>query len=92
MTLLQSRQSNHALDTIWLRDRYSRALAACLRAVSKARIANLRRDNARRSQRSMTASWCAMSERIDSNFWGPSRFVASWRPQFAFVLDLEGDS
>jgi hypothetical protein len=29
--------------------RYSRALAACLRAASKARIANLRRDNARRS-------------------------------------------
>jgi hypothetical protein len=55
MTLLQSRyrgwpaQSNHVLDTIWLRHRYSRALAPCLRAVSKALIADLRRDNARRS-------------------------------------------
>ena len=40
-------QSNHPLDTMWLAR--SRALAACLRAASKARIANLRRDNARRS-------------------------------------------
>jgi hypothetical protein len=43
------------------------------RAASKARIATLRRDSARRSYRSMAASCPVMSARMVANFCGPSR-------------------
>jgi hypothetical protein len=48
-----------------------------IRAASRARIANFRRDSARRSYRSNAGSRRAISERIEINLSGPSSFDSS---------------